>query len=36
MSEVKMMKAADGIEGVVDFVVDRVSRSGGNPCPQSL
>ena len=33
MSEVKMMKAADGIEGVVDFVVDRVRRSGGNPCP---
>lgn len=33
MSEVKMMKAADGIKGVVDFVVDRVSRSGGNPCP---
>jgi len=33
MSEVKMMKAADGIEGVVDFVVDRISRSGGNPCP---
>ena len=33
MSEVKMMKAADGIEGVVDFVVDRIKRSGGNPCP---
>jgi len=33
MSEVKMMKAADGIEGVVEFVVDRISRSGGNPCP---
>ncbi|MDP8204292.1 MAG: fumarate hydratase [Candidatus Tenebribacter mawsonii] len=33
MSEVKMMKAADGIEGVVAFVVDRISRSGGNPCP---
>ena len=33
MSEVKMMKAADGIEGVMDFVVDRISRSGGNPCP---
>ncbi len=33
MSEVKMMKAADGIEGVKDFVVDKVSRSGGNPCP---
>lgn len=33
MSEVKMMKAADGIEGVMDFVVDRVKKSGGNPCP---
>ena len=33
MSEVRMMKAADGIEGVKDFVVDRVQRSGGNPCP---
>ena len=33
MSEVKMMKAADGVSGVIDFVVDRVARSGGNPCP---
>ncbi len=33
MSEVKMMTAADGIEGVKKFVVDRVRRSGGNPCP---
>jgi fumarate hydratase subunit alpha len=33
MSEVKMMKAADGIEGVKAFIVDRVRRSGGNPCP---
>lgn len=33
MSEVRMMTAADGIEGVKDFVVDRVARSGGNPCP---
>lgn len=33
MSEVKMMKAADGLQGVIDFVVDRVKRSGGNPCP---
>lgn len=33
MSEVKMMKAADGINGVIDFVVDRIKRSGGNPCP---
>jgi fumarate hydratase subunit alpha len=33
MSEVRMMTAAQGIEGVKDFVVERVSRSGGNPCP---
>ena len=33
MSEVRMMTAADGLEGVKDFVVDRVKRSGGNPCP---
>ena len=33
MSEVRMMTAAQGIEGVKDFVVDRVKRSGGNPCP---
>ncbi|MBN2227166.1 MAG: fumarate hydratase [candidate division Zixibacteria bacterium] len=33
MSEVKMMKPSDGIEGVKEFVIDRVRRSGGNPCP---
>jgi len=33
MSEVRMMKAADGISGVKDFVVERVRVSGGNPCP---
>jgi len=33
MSEVKMMVPADGVEGVKNFVVDRVRRSGGNPCP---
>ncbi|MCK4656482.1 MAG: fumarate hydratase [candidate division Zixibacteria bacterium] len=33
MSEVKMMKPSDGVEGLKDFVVDRVRRSGGNPCP---
>ena len=33
MSEVKMMKPADGENGVKDFVVDRVARSGANPCP---
>jgi fumarate hydratase subunit alpha len=33
MSEVRMMKPADGIEGIKDFVIDRVRRSGGMPCP---
>ncbi|UCD93939.1 MAG: fumarate hydratase [Candidatus Zixiibacteriota bacterium] len=33
MSEVKMLKPSDGIEGVKEFVVDKVLRSGGNPCP---
>ncbi|MCP4706594.1 MAG: fumarate hydratase [candidate division Zixibacteria bacterium] len=33
MSEVKMLKPSDGVEGVKEFVVDRVVRSGGNPCP---
>jgi len=33
MSVVRMMKPADGVEGVRDFVVDWVKRSGGNPCP---
>jgi fumarate hydratase subunit alpha len=33
MSEVKMLKPSDGRQGVIDFVVDRVRRSGSNPCP---
>jgi fumarate hydratase subunit alpha len=33
MSEVNMMKPADGIEGIKNWVVDRVRRSGANPCP---
>jgi fumarate hydratase subunit alpha len=33
MSEVKMGKPADGIEGVKGFVIDRVTRSSANPCP---
>ncbi len=33
MSEVKMLSAADGAEGIKKFVVDRVARSGANPCP---
>lgn len=33
MSEVKMMAPAAGVEGVKAFVIDRVRRSGANPCP---
>ncbi len=33
MSEVAMLTPADGAEGVKKFVVDKVSRAGGNPCP---
>ncbi|MCX6843530.1 MAG: fumarate hydratase [candidate division WOR-3 bacterium] len=33
MSEVKMLSAADGTEGIKKFVVDRVARSKANPCP---
>jgi len=36
MSEVKMLKPSDGRQGVVDFVVDRVRRSGSNPCPPMI
>ncbi len=33
MAEVQMLTAAHGIEGVKKFVVERVRKSGGNPCP---
>lgn len=33
MSEVAMLTPADGADGVKKFVVDKVCRSGGNPCP---
>jgi fumarate hydratase subunit alpha len=33
MSEVRMLSAADGAEGIKEFVVDRVARSKANPCP---
>jgi fumarate hydratase subunit alpha len=33
MSEIKMLKPADGIDGVKDFILDLVKRSGGMPCP---
>ncbi|APM37594.1 fumarate hydratase [Clostridium kluyveri] len=33
MSQIKMLKPADGIEGVKDFIVDVVKEAGANPCP---
>ncbi len=33
MSALKMLKPSDGIQGVIDFVVDTVKNAGPNPCP---
>ncbi|HUV60271.1 MAG TPA: fumarate hydratase [Desulfatiglandales bacterium] len=36
MSRVTMLTPAAGIEGVKDFVVNRVKESGSNPCPPTV
>ena len=33
MSKIKMLKPADGVEGVKDFVLETVKTAGPNPCP---
>lgn len=33
MGALKMLKPADGVEGVKDFVINTVVGAGGNPCP---
>ena len=33
MSQLAMLKPADGPAGVIDFVVESVRRAGANPCP---
>ncbi|MCC6544484.1 MAG: fumarate hydratase [Nitrospirae bacterium] len=33
MASLKMLRPADGIEGVKQFVVDSVRNAGANPCP---
>lgn len=33
MSQVKMLKPSDGVDGVVDFVLAAVEAAGPNPCP---
>lgn len=33
MSALKMLKPADGLQGVKDFVLETVKKAGPNPCP---
>ena len=33
MSRIKMLKPSDGVQGVIDFVVESVELAGSNPCP---
>lgn len=33
MSAIKMLKPSDGLNGIIDFVVDTVKNAGSNPCP---
>ena len=33
MSQIKMLKPADGVEGFKKFVLDTVAAAGSNPCP---
>lgn len=33
MSRIKMLKPSDGVDGVIDFVVEAVEKAGSNPCP---
>ncbi len=33
MSRLKMLKPAEGVEGIKKFVVEAVKEAGGNPCP---
>lgn len=33
MSRLKMLKPAEGVEGIKSFVMETVTMAGGNPCP---
>ncbi|WP_057773787.1 fumarate hydratase [Cytobacillus dafuensis] len=33
MGALKMLKPAEGLEGIKDFVIKSVTQAGGNPCP---
>ncbi len=36
MSAIRMLRPADGLEGVKAFVMETVEKAGGNPCPRNL
>jgi len=36
MSALAMLKPADGLDGIKDFVVNTVVNAGGNPCPPTV
>lgn len=36
MSKIKMLKPADGIEGVKNFIIQTVKEAGPNPCPPTV
>lgn len=36
MSSLKMLKPADGLEGIKKFIIDSVVNAGGNPCPPTI
>lgn len=33
MGKVKMLTPSDGVDGIIEFVLDTVRSAGGNPCP---
>jgi len=33
MSRLKMLMPSDGIEGIKSFIIETVTKAGGNPCP---
>ena len=33
MSQMQMLKPADGLEGIINFVLEAVRTAGPNPCP---
>ena len=36
MSKIKMLKPADGIDGVKEFIIETVKAAGPNPCPPMI